>query len=388
MGDFRILAVHNFYKIPGGEDSVFANECKLLKCNGNDVTLYTRHNKELKGTDLFFTAPFSKKTYRDVRKLIQSHNINIVHVHNDRFLISPSVFKAASDEGVPVVQTLHNFRLLCINAMLTREGKVCRECLKDNKVIFAPAIHHKCYRNNILLTELALRINKNAYRNGLYDKAFFIALTDFNREIFSKSGINGDRIFVKPNFTFSAFNDADRAGERRDFIYLGRLDPLKGIEDILEEWKRVPEDIVLNVAGSGEEGYMNNLKARYSMANVRFLGALSHEDAMEKLRTSRAMVFASRWYEGFPMTIIESFLNGTPVIGKNFGNGGDIIKKIYGSEEPLINDISELHNRVINFDRDSADGLYRYGKETLNDFTPDRNYEILMGIYNKILSER
>ena len=133
---------------------------------------------------------------------------------------------------------------------------------------------------------------------------------------------------------------------------------------------------------------MNNLKARYSMSNVRFLGALSHEDAMEKLRTSRAMVFASRWYEGFPMTIIESFLNGTPVIGKNFGNGGDIIKKIYGSEEPLINDISELHNRVINFDRDSADGLYRYGKETLNDFTPDRNYEILRGIYNKILSER
>ncbi len=387
MGDLRILAVHNFYKIPGGEDSVFNNECRLLKDHGNEVTLYTRHNKELKGTDLVFTAPFSKRTYNDVRDLIRSRNIDIVHVHNDRFLISPSVFKAASDEGVPVVQTLHNFRLLCINAMLTRDGTACRECLKDGGVIYGPAIHHKCYRNNVLLTELALRINKNAYRKGLYDKAFFIALTDFNKEIFSKSGLNGDRIFVKPNFTFSTGDDSAGAGERKDFIYLGRLDPFKGIEDILEEWKQVPEDMVLNIAGGGEEEYVNSLKNRYSKRNVRFLGALSHEEAMDKLRSSKAMIFASRLYEGFPMTIIESFLNGTPVIGKNFGNGGDIIRKVYGNEKPLLNNIAELHNRIISFDQDSASGLYRYEKEALKDFTPDRNYELLMMIYSDILSK-
>lgn len=386
MGDLRILAVHNFYKIPGGEDSVFNNECRLLRENGNEVTLYTRHNKELKARDLIFNAPFSKKTYRDVRDLIRERSIDIVHVHNDRFMISPSVFKAASDEGVPVVQTLHNFRLLCINAMLTRGGKICRECLKDNKVIFAPAVQNACYRNNFLLTELALRINKNAYRKGLYDKAFFIALTDFNKEIFSKSGLNGDRIFVKPNFTFSNGTEYAEAAERKDFIYLGRLDPLKGIEDILEEWKHVPEDTVLNIVGSGEENYVKTLKNRYSMNNVRFLGALSHEDAMDKLRTSRAMIFASRLYEGFPMTIIESFLNGTPVIGKDFGNGGDIIKKIYGSERPLIREMTELHSRIMDFDRDLAAGLYSFGREALNDYTPDRNYEMLTDIYKKILS--
>ena len=386
MDKLRILLIHNYYKIPGGEDSVFDNECKLLRDRGNEVFVYSRHNNELKASDLFFTAPFSGKTYSEVRKLIRDRDIDIVHLHNDRFLISPSVYKAAFDEGVPIVQTLHNFRLLCINAMLTRDGAVCRDCLKKEGPVTGPALRHKCYRNSRLLTMLALRINKSAFRQDIFRKAYFITLTEFNKKIFSESCIDEDRIFVKPNFTFSFCGDAGESAERRDFILLGRIDPLKGIVEILEEWKKIPEENVLNIVGSGEEKFVKELKEKYPLKNVRFLGQTDHDEALKLLRNSKAMIFASRLYEGFPMTIIESFSCRTPVIGVDFGNGGDIIKKIYGCERPLMKDISELHERIMNFDNDRAQGLYDFKEENLKDYTPDGNYELLTEIYKKILS--
>jgi len=387
MDNLRILLVHNYYKIPGGEDSVFDNECRLLKSMGNEVIEYTRHNRDLKIHDLLFTAPFSKRTYRDVREILRDRKPDIVHVHNDRYLISPSVFQASFDEGIPVVQTIHNFRLLCINAMLTRNGRPCSECRDHGSYDPAPAVRYACFRNNPFLTRLVLRVNKRAYLSGIPEKAFFIALTDFNKDIYTRTGFKSDRVFVKPNFTYASARSGEKMENKKDFIFLGRLDPLKGIEDILNEWKQVPENAVLNIAGEGEKEYTEYLKKRFPLKNVRFLGGLDHDTAMEKLGSAKAMIFGSIWYEGFPMTIIESFMNRTPVIGKNFGNGGDIIKKIYGSEKPLLRDISELHKRIVSFDEDRASGLYDYDPDALNDYTPDRNYELLIKIYRECIGK-
>lgn len=379
----RILIVHNFYRIPGGEDSVFRNEAELLKAGGNEVFTYTESNGRLNAAGLLFDAVFSRKTYKAVRELIELKDIEIVHVHNERFLISPSVFKAAIDAGIPVVQTLHNFRLLCINAMLNYNGAVCTECIKKNGVRFLPAIKRKCFRGSRLLTLLSLRINRYRIRHCL-NNMYYIALTDFNRELFGRSLIEGSRIYVKPNFTPS-FNDSPGTGERKGFLYLGRLDPLKGIEDILKEWEKLPDECILNIAGNGEEDYEGYLKQRYERKNIRFLGKLPGEEALSILERSKAMIFASRWYEGFPMTIIESFSKGTPVIGLDFGNAGVILKGIYNDPRALMKETGELCERILSFEEDRAAGLYDYSRDRLSVFGPDANYRLLMDIYSDIL---
>ncbi len=381
----NVLLIHNFYKIGGGEDSVFRNEAELLSSHGENVINYTKDNADMETRRILTEAVFSEKSYRGVRNLIRANDIDIVHVHNDRFLISPSVFRAAKDENVPVVRTLHNFRMLCINAMLFRDGHVCTECLKDGKTVKYPALLHGCYHNSRLHTLMNLRINSYAEKHHLYDGVKYIALTDFNKEIFVNAGFDPEDIFVKPNFTygFSLGEEIVSDGKRQDFLYLGRLDPLKGIEDILDRWKELPEKYILNIAGSGEKEYEDRLRQEYRGKNIVFLGRLDNKEALNRLKTSKALIFASKWYEGFPMTLIESFSMKTPVIGLDSGNAGSILKAVYLRPEALMQDIGELPDRIKGFDDDLKKGLYSFGEEKLKAYTPDENYRILKEIYLK-----
>jgi len=385
----NILLIHNFYRIPGGEDTVFKNEAELLRRHGQNVITYTKDNADMEPRDLLSKAVFSELSFRGVRNLIRANDIDIVHVHNERFLISPSVFLAAKEEKVPVVRTLHNFRMLCINAMLYRDGRICRECLKDGKTVKLPALLHGCYHGNRLHTLMNLRINSYAESKGLYKGVKYIALTDFNKEIFTSAGFDPADIYVKPNFSFGfEVKEGESEDKRRDFLYLGRLDPLKGIEDILSGWKKLPESFVLNVAGGGDEEYEKKLREDYEAYNIRFLGRVENEEALRLLESSKALIFASKWYEGFPMTIIESFSRKTPVIGLDLGNGGSLLKSIYGSDKPLLKDIAELPKRIEDFDRDKDSGLYDFDADRLKPYTPEENYRMLMEIYEKCIGSR
>ena len=201
-----------------------------------------------------------------------------------------------------------------------------------------------------------------------------------------RSGLTDEsHLFVKPNYTvFKSDSAISGAKNPHQFIFLGRLDPLKGIEDILEQWKNVPETDTLLVCGSGDASYEEMLREKYgSISNVRFMGNVAHDEALKLLSESSALIFASTWLEGFPMTLIESFFSGTPVLAVDFGNGGDIVSGIYGSREPLMKEISELPARIRSFVEDSEKGRYSYDKDRLKDFTPDKNYELLMEIYEK-----
>ena len=377
----KILLVHNFYKIPGGEDQVFRNEEKLLKEHGHEVYEYTRDNADMKPWDLLM-APYSIKTERDIAKIIGQKGIELVHVHNTQFLISPSVFDAAGKRGIPVVQTLHNFRPLCIGAQLYRDGKVCRECMGAG---LRAGVGHGCYRGSRLFSYLAYRVQALARKKRLYEHVHFICLTEFNRSIFIKGGMDPERLHVKPNFLFSLPEavslKASPEKSRGYFLYIGRLSEEKGIEDILRCWAGVPADKELLICGGGESSFVDAIKRKYGRPNIRFLGSKPHDKAMEILKGAAAMIFASRWYEGFPMTIIESFFLGTPVLGLGFGNGGNIIRGVYGRSEALMGDMSELPHRIAEFERDRDRGLYDFDPERLKDFTAERNYEILMGIY-------
>lgn len=212
----KILIVHNYYQIPGGEDTVMANEKKLLEDHGHVVVLYTRHNDELKSMRkmqklaLPFTTIFNLKTYREIKKIIKEQGIEIVHVHNTLNLISPAVYYAAVKCGIPVVQTIHNFRLLCPGAMFYRDGHICEDCM--NKGLWC-AVRHKCYRGSRMQTLICVISTWIHRHTGILGKINYITLTEFNKEKLSQlKQIKLERVFVKPNFTFETAETSRRDG--------------------------------------------------------------------------------------------------------------------------------------------------------------------------------
>lgn len=324
---YRVLMVHNFYQQPGGEDTVFRNEKKLLEENGHEVITYTRDNSELKGKIfkkilLPLIIIFNPKTYFDIKKIIKDKNIDIVHVHNTLCLISPAVFYAAIKMKKPVIQTLHNFRMQCANGLFYREGHICEDCVNEGLIC---ALRYKCYRNSFFQTlaiVLMLRIHRFV---GIYKKVNFICLTEFNKNKLllinnKKQIVDEKKVFVKPNFVFddNTNNNFSNVLSKKDnysndkgyYLYVGRLDEIKGIDTVLEAFSKMP-DRELHVIGSGGENFIKEY-SKYS--NIKFLGQLPHDKVMDEMGEGIAIVFASKWYETFGMVIIESFKNKLVVI--------------------------------------------------------------------------
>ena len=202
----KILMVHNYYQIPGGEDTVVANEKRLLEEHGHEVVLYTRHNNELKSMSKFlklslpFTTIFNPRTYREIKKIIRREKIEIVHVHNTLNLISPAVYYAAVKCSVPVVQTIHNFRFLCPGATFYRDGHICEDCVSKG---LGCAIKHKCYRGSRAQTLVCVASTWIHRHTRILGKINYIALTEFNKKkLLQLKQLKPDRVFVKPKFTF------------------------------------------------------------------------------------------------------------------------------------------------------------------------------------------
>lgn len=327
----RILLVHNYYQIPGGEDTVVANEKKLLEERGHEVFLYTRDNGELKRMSklkkllLPFTALFSLRTYREICGIIRAKQIDVVHVHNTLALVSPSVYFAAFRRGVPVVQTLHNFRLECPGATFYRDGRVCEDCLAQG---LSCAVRHRCYRGSRAQTLMQASILYLYRALGVYRRLNYICLTEFNREkllLLNRPGrrqvVDPDRVFVKPNFTFE--NAAPR-GEAGYFLFLGRVEALKGLDVLIDAFLGLPGEKLV-IAGSGPD--FQAYAARASGAdNISFAGQLGREEVKAALAAAKAVIAPSQWYEGFPMVVVEAYAAGVPVLGSDLGNIGALIE--------------------------------------------------------------
>ena len=382
----NILVVHNHYQIAGGEDSVVNNEINMLKENGHKVVLYERHNDEIKDFNLFkklllpFTTIYSLKTSKEIKEIIKKENIDIVHVHNTLPLISQSVYYSATKLKVPVVQTVHNFRFICPNALLYREGNICEECLSKG---LKCAIKHKCYRNNKLQTLLCV-INMKIHRmTGIYKKINFICLTEFNKQkLLNLKQVNEKQIFIKPNFV-EDYNGPiiEYKNRKNQYIYVGRLDETKGIKVLFEAWKNVNNEIKLLVFGNGPlMEWCNKYIKENNITNIEMKGFQKQDIIKKELSESKALIMPTQWYEGFPMVILESISVKTPIIGSDIGNVGSIITEDIGvkykSIEQLKNIIENISNNVMFY---YAENLY---------YTKSNNYKKLISIYNKLASER
>lgn len=384
----NILLVHNYYQIPGGEDSVLENEKKMLQEKGNKIVLYTRSNSELKTMSkiskvlLPLSTIFNFRTYIEVKKIIKQEQIDIVHVHNTLNLISPSIYYAAISCGVPVIQTVHNFRLLCPGATFYRDGHICEDCVSNG---LHCAIKYSCYRKSKIQT-MACVINTKIHRiTGIYGKINYICLTEFNKnKLLKLKQVKEDNIFIKPNFVESNNIFIPKEKRNNQFIFVGRLDELKGIVILFEAWKLMgktaPKLIVCGV-GPMEKWCKEFIKT--NDINIDLKGFVPNNEARKFIANSKALILPTQWFEGFPMSIVESYSVGTPVIASDIGNTGCIvIEGVTGykfksdSKSSLVSAINRLNENENIYDTTINEYRNRYTKET--------NYSILSRIYQKI----
>lgn len=383
-----ILQVHNRYQIPGGEDTVAENERRLLEAQGHRVVRYFRDNKEMKDFSLLqklllpVTTVFNPRTYREVRRLIRTEHIDIVHVHNTLNLISPSVYYAALAEGVPVVQTVHNFRLLCPGATFYRDGHICEDCLHGG---LGCAVKHSCYRGSRLQT-LACVISTKIHRmTGIYGKLNYICLTEFNREkLLNLKQVRPERVYVKPNFVE---NDPEpilpEERRRNQMVFAGRLEKLKGVDVLLKSWKLLGENAPqLILCGTGPlEDWCRDYTREHAVQNVQMRGFTPNAEVRRLMAQSRALILPTRCYEGFPVSIVEAFSVGTPVLCSDLGNAGSIVTEgVTGRKfQP---DSPEDLARAVGTSGGMCESTYA---QYLSGYTAERNYETLEAIYRQAL---
>jgi len=380
----RVLMVHNAYQQRGGEDSVVESEVALLRQHGHEVHVYERHNDEVGQTPKWQLAAgtvWSSRTVRDVQALIAGFKPDVMHVHNTMPLVSPSVYWAAQKLGVPVVQTLHNFRLLCPQAMFVREGRVCEDCL--GKVPWRGVLH-KCYRGSRIQSAVMAGMLTTHRVLGTFatkvDK--FIALNEFCRAKMIEGGLDGDRISVKPNFV--DWQPAPRWDQRVGGLYLGRLTPEKGVDVLLRALVRQPSLRVRVVGG----GPMAEVVAGAS--GVDYLGFLPLTEIWGHLSTASYMVVPSVWYEGFPRTIVEAFASGVPVIASRLGSLAEVVTD--GKTGLLFNpgDDEDLAAKLA-WAESHPQAMIRMGQAAREEYearyTPERNCAELIEIYRSAMAQ-
>lgn len=390
---FRILIIHNKYRYAGGEDSVMQNEVRLLESHGHHVVLYQKDNSELDYYPLLdklrlpLRTLYSISSAKDIRTIIKQEQIDIVHIHNTLPLISFSAYYAAKQCDCALVQTLHNFRLLCPNGLFYRDNVICKDCLKS----LSCSVKHSCYRNSkvqSMLVALMLLFHRLIGTFRLPDA--YIALTEFNQSVFAPL-LDKNRLFIKPNFTEPAdFVPQDYNFKSREyFIYLSRIERSKGIFLLLDAFRNLPDTPLLIVGTGPDDEAVQAYINKHCMKNVRFLGFTPHNEALSFLYHAKALIFPTQLYEGFPVVLAESFSLGTPVIGSNIGNTASIVEDgqtgllfKHDSTEDLILKIKQLNTPSFPYSTMEENCYTTYKQH----YTPDKNYDCLLSIYQAALS--
>lgn len=382
----KILVAHNRYQHAGGEDSVVESEIALLQQQGHDVRLYGRHNDELGHIPRQRAAQdaiWSRQTTRDIKAIASEFRPDVIHVHNTFPLISPSLYWAANRAGIPVVQTLHNFRLLCPQAMLLRNGSVCEDCVGKSPW---NGVTRGCYRNSrvqsaVLAGMLTAHRALGTYRHKI---ARYIALNDFCRDVFIRGGLPAEKIAVKPNFVAPAPLADSLDDQREGFLFVGRLSSEKGIRTLADAMRMAAGKWQCTVVGTGDEdGLLRNLDG------VSLAGWQDGAAIQQRMRASRALVMPSIWYENFPRTLVEAFSCGLPVIASRLGAMATLIRD---GETGLLFDPASADDlcKKLEWANTHPDEMARMGKNALREYTeqytPQRNYQTLMAIYDDALS--
>jgi glycosyltransferase involved in cell wall biosynthesis len=384
----KVLLVHNHYLQPGGEDRVFAAETAILRAHGHDVRVFTAHNERVATMgrlELARSTVWNQSMLEALTALMQEFVPDIVHCHNTFPLISPAAYEAARRCRIPVVQTLHNFRLLCVNGLFLRSGHRCEDCL--GRRVAWPGVLHACYRESrpasaVVAAMLALHRWRGTWREAVDT---YVVMSEFARAKFVAGGLPANRIVVKPNCLDEDPGIGAHTG--RFALYVGRLSPEKGIGPLVELWGRLAPGLTLRIIGTGP---LESLAAS-KPPEVEWLGYRSRQEVLEAMKAASFLVFPTECYEGLPMVLLEAMATGLPVIASRQGALPEILSE--GADGMLVasNDPHEWQ-AALTWAIEHPEAMAAMGARARQSFerryAPDIGYRKLSDVYRQILARR
>lgn len=393
FGDMRklsVLVIHNQYQQPGGEDIVVRAEMEMLRRAGHRVVPFLRDNAAIAEYNprqkacLAMSATWNRKAHAQLREIIAQERPDVAHCHNLVPLVSPAAYDACKAAGVPVVQTLHNYRLLCPAGTLYR-GQICDDCRKG----LHSSVARGCYRGSRLQTATLAAMLGVHRLLGTWSRSVdaYVTLSRFSRDYFVASGLPAAKVHIKPNFLPA--DVVTRAGPGAYALFAGRLSPEKGVLEMVAAWQPLSH-IPLVIAGDGPlcEPIAQMVK-RSGSAHIKLLGQLSPDDVRAQMARARFLVFPSRWYEPFGMTLLEAAAAGVPAVAARIGAVPELV---LDGETGVLFDPRNMEELAA-----KADWAWSHPEEmaTLGcaarrhyheRYTAEKNYELLMNIYQAALS--
>jgi len=390
----KILIAHNSYQQAGGEDAVVKAEARLLEDNGDTVIRYERSSNELRDNGVLATmiaatrVVWSSPSYHSLEAILRETRPDIVHFHNTFPLISPSAYFACAEKGVPVVQTLHNYRLICPGGQLQRKGQICENCVR--KGVRWPGVVYGCYRGSSAMTAATAAMLAVHGALGTWKRkvSLYIALSEFARAKFIEGGVPPERITVKPNFVHSAVKDRDQVGD--SVLFVGRLSPQKGPQLLPVSWSRLKVRIPLHILGDGPlRADLVAQAASMQQSQIFMHGRCSTEQVVSFMGSARCLVVPSLCYEGFPLSVAEAFSCGLPVIAARIGSLAEIVRDGVtglhfepGNVEDLAAKVKWAWEHPTEMSRMGRNARVEYEAK----YEPQKNYQMLMEIYKRAMA--
>jgi len=382
----NILMLHNRYLVPGGEDQSTAAEANLLQQQGCGVELLEEDNRRVEQLGKSRTAMrtiWSSESFHRIHDKLRTGKFDVLHVQNFFPLWSPSVYYAAAKCNVPVVQTLRNYRLMCVNSIFFRDSHVCEDCL--GKRFAWPGILHACYRDSRAASAVVAGMNGIHHLAGTWRKKIhvYVALTEFARDKYIAGGFPAEKIVVKPNFVYPSPQPGP--GQGGYALFVGRLSPEKGITTLLNAWRTSANALSLKIVGDGPLSGIVEIAARENRT-IEYLGRRSSDEVAQLMGRAEFLVFPTECYEGMPRTVIESFAVGTPVLASNIGSTATMVVPGETGFQFKQGSVAELRERVewCSQNLDQLRAMRPRARQVFeNSYTGSANARMLLAIYER-----
>ncbi len=384
----KILLIHNFYQQPGGEDTAYRRELDLLRQKGHEVLTYERSNSEtqeygvLRKASLPINTIWSSQAFREVKTLLEQEKPDVAHFHNTHLMISPSAYYACRDEGMPVIQSLDNPRLLCPAASFFRDGHPCEDCL--HKTPPWPGVLHACYRGSRLQTAAvaAMLTTHRLMKTWQELIDFYLVATNTYKKKFIEGGFRADKMKIKPHFVYPDPGSREN-GNGNYALFIGRLDPEKGVPTLLKAWQKI-KNIPLKIRGSGK--FIAEVKsAAHENPHIQLVERMTEAKLTELIKGARFLVWPSEgYYETFGFVAAEAFACGVPVIASNAGVMQEMVRDHSTGLHFVQSSADDLASKAI-WAWDHPNEMAELGRNARREYetkyTADKTYPKLIEIY-------